>query len=672
MRNAVAIGLLGLFLPFLASAQSAELDLGACSGAPSPDIQYGDLAGCYSQCLGAHLGLRRPTDATDENSTTCYNVRQQMEVVRPYQAVVAEIESLNEQIDSITGWDSEARAVTAGKLQGQIDDSAEVFFSNQNKKWTDYMNLWMGAYCDKVGVSCIGETKNAFVQGDDYLALFPTQSQTSTVNKVKASTTYTEEIIRYRQDLFETGGALRNTCSNIGTIDAQAAALRDGQIDAIGNKLANEAATGFASVSVEDFLQLQHAVHATASRAEFLKRSTLGNCNSATIPCINSGGVLPGEPTCGAGVTSDSGRGMRYLVDRLLPGIANGFLSFTIAMAVIAVTIGGIMYIASAFNPELRDRAKRTITYSVIGMIIAMLAYFIVRFRYQHPHMRYYINLCAFLLPLLTWASTDLGTTIPEIPKHFSVLDYSVDVNAFVQNNRDNLEEMSAFVRGINNKRSAYINAANGDDRTRAYDEMLQLWNTGANEYLGQQKQLLEKWNLFQYKCLDISACEAALINAGSEYSETLQTLQKNRGIVLGTMYQYEEIEARVNLTTEEYTATGKSASAPAGDWCTFFPLFGGCDGGADDKQINGVWTDNTSEAGYISLIPRLIRFLGRFAGSLIFLAIIWVGITMIVQGDNDEAMGNAKQYFLYLVIGALVVSLAYSIIQIVYNFVLQ
>ena len=49
-------------------------------------------------------------------------------------------------------------------------------------------------------------------------------------------------------------------------------------------------------------------------------------------------------------------------------------------MAVIMIIWGGIRYVLSAGNSAALTSAKNTIVYSIIGLIIAILAYAIVNF----------------------------------------------------------------------------------------------------------------------------------------------------------------------------------------------------------------------------------------------------------------------------------------------------
>ncbi len=57
----------------------------------------------------------------------------------------------------------------------------------------------------------------------------------------------------------------------------------------------------------------------------------------------------------------------------------NFLLGIAGILALIMIVIGGIVYLTSAGDPERADRGKKTFTYSVIGIIIALSAMVIIR-----------------------------------------------------------------------------------------------------------------------------------------------------------------------------------------------------------------------------------------------------------------------------------------------------
>lgn len=60
--------------------------------------------------------------------------------------------------------------------------------------------------------------------------------------------------------------------------------------------------------------------------------------------------------------------------------ISNSILLLVGIVAVLFLIIGGFQYISSGGNPEQVGKAKNTIFYAIIGIIVALLAYVIVQF----------------------------------------------------------------------------------------------------------------------------------------------------------------------------------------------------------------------------------------------------------------------------------------------------
>jgi TRAP-type C4-dicarboxylate transport system permease small subunit len=68
------------------------------------------------------------------------------------------------------------------------------------------------------------------------------------------------------------------------------------------------------------------------------------------------------------------------LLKDVLQSFINTVLSVTFVVAVLFLIIGGYQYITSTGNPEAIQKAKNTILNSVIGLIVIILSYAIVRF----------------------------------------------------------------------------------------------------------------------------------------------------------------------------------------------------------------------------------------------------------------------------------------------------
>jgi uncharacterized membrane protein len=66
--------------------------------------------------------------------------------------------------------------------------------------------------------------------------------------------------------------------------------------------------------------------------------------------------------------------------ESIIPLITNTLLTVAGIISVIMIIVGGIMYSLSAGDSGKATKAKDTILYSVIGLVITMLAYAIVTF----------------------------------------------------------------------------------------------------------------------------------------------------------------------------------------------------------------------------------------------------------------------------------------------------
>ncbi|MGE5041627.1 MAG: hypothetical protein ACM3IJ_01855 [Candidatus Levyibacteriota bacterium] len=65
------------------------------------------------------------------------------------------------------------------------------------------------------------------------------------------------------------------------------------------------------------------------------------------------------------------------------PNVINAFINLFIVVglvaAVIFVAYGGVLWVMSAGDKAKLDRARRTITFSIIGLVIMLLAFVIVQ-----------------------------------------------------------------------------------------------------------------------------------------------------------------------------------------------------------------------------------------------------------------------------------------------------
>jgi len=89
-------------------------------------------------------------------------------------------------------------------------------------------------------------------------------------------------------------------------------------------------------------------------------------------PPVFHGGLLPGPYRAEDGVC--------YVSNRLMPAVTNTMLAYLLGVAVIMVMIGGVMYLVSSGTPEMIQKGRDIIAWAVIGAVIAILAYTLVKF----------------------------------------------------------------------------------------------------------------------------------------------------------------------------------------------------------------------------------------------------------------------------------------------------
>lgn len=96
-----------------------------------------------------------------------------------------------------------------------------------------------------------------------------------------------------------------------------------------------------------------------------------GGLGGGSLPAVSNGGILPGPSSAGDGIT--------YVSDRLLPRITNWALALIMSASVAVVIVGGLMYVFSGGDTEIKAKARETIVWAILGMIVAMFAYTIVK-----------------------------------------------------------------------------------------------------------------------------------------------------------------------------------------------------------------------------------------------------------------------------------------------------
>ena len=107
-----------------------------------------------------------------------------------------------------------------------------------------------------------------------------------------------------------------------------------------------------------------------------------------TLVPVTAGAVTPKEAACtGAGGTWDAGKctnpGTGGSLEGVIKTVVQVLLFIIGAVAVIMIVIGGLKYVTSNGDSAAVTSAKNTILYSIVGLIVAMVAYAIVGFVIQ-------------------------------------------------------------------------------------------------------------------------------------------------------------------------------------------------------------------------------------------------------------------------------------------------
>ena len=105
------------------------------------------------------------------------------------------------------------------------------------------------------------------------------------------------------------------------------------------------------------------------------------NNSSTTTYSCPTGSTRAGETVsnlalCNTPKDSENGGGLMNLVQTII----NVVLSVVGIVAVLVVIIGGVTYTTSLGDPGKTKKAKDTILYGIVGMVIALLAFAIVNF----------------------------------------------------------------------------------------------------------------------------------------------------------------------------------------------------------------------------------------------------------------------------------------------------
>ncbi len=94
-------------------------------------------------------------------------------------------------------------------------------------------------------------------------------------------------------------------------------------------------------------------------------------------PIIPSGGTSTEKLYIPHNTSQESNK--TYMEQRLLPGIASSIIGITGALALLFTIISGIQLLTAYGNTDAAGKAQKTLTWSLIGLLVAGLSYAIVR-----------------------------------------------------------------------------------------------------------------------------------------------------------------------------------------------------------------------------------------------------------------------------------------------------
>ncbi len=103
-------------------------------------------------------------------------------------------------------------------------------------------------------------------------------------------------------------------------------------------------------------------------------------CGNSVSGVMKEGTVFEPDPKTGLCIPVTGGRSSRDdTVNTLLVRIINIILSVSASFAILFIVVGGFRYITSAGNEEVAGKGRQTLVNAVIGLVIVILAYTIVR-----------------------------------------------------------------------------------------------------------------------------------------------------------------------------------------------------------------------------------------------------------------------------------------------------
>ena len=122
---------------------------------------------------------------------------------------------------------------------------------------------------------------------------------------------------------------------------------------------------------IKDFIDWETIIHELKELETLFKKVSSNPVEELRMSLPDGGGVLPG---------SKKTAGVVYAKETLLPKLTNTLLVLALSASTLMLVIGGLMYVMSFGEDDKKTKAKNMILYSIVGVVISILSYGIVKF----------------------------------------------------------------------------------------------------------------------------------------------------------------------------------------------------------------------------------------------------------------------------------------------------
>ena len=98
----------------------------------------------------------------------------------------------------------------------------------------------------------------------------------------------------------------------------------------------------------------------------------------ALVPAVSVSALDPLAETCKSTPDSQICQSKSDDASKLISNVINTLLFVVGSLSVVMIIVGGVLYTVSSGDSGKVSKAKNTITYAVVGLVVSLLAYAIV------------------------------------------------------------------------------------------------------------------------------------------------------------------------------------------------------------------------------------------------------------------------------------------------------